>query len=245
MKIYSPDNFFTKLIFSGSGKELSYIPSSLITTEVLKDDSSVGLIPVTDLIKNNSLYVSKKFGLSFEGILCNSYIYFNDPENVRDFTLAGDISSVEALLTKIIFKELYDTDVNLQLVAGEPEGKSNLIVAGDMNFFNGIYTEGISFAEEMLEVLNFPFVHYVFASQKEENIIQFEKEAEEYLSNFDSTVESKIEENIPPNARDYFLTNISSIIVNLDEQDLEGISQIIRLPYYYGLVKDIIEVKYV
>lgn len=245
MKIYSPDNFFAKMLFSGSGKNVITLPSSLITTEVLKDENCVGLIPITDIVKNNSLFVSRKYGLSFEGPLSNSYIYFNDPDNVKDFTLAGDVSSAEALLSKIIFKELYDTEINIHLATGEPEGKNNLVVSGDMNFFNGIYTEGISFAEEMNEVLNLPFVNYVFASQKQETLELFHKEAEEYLSNFDDSVESKIEENVSPNARDFFLTNISSLFVNLDEQDLEGIEQVIRLPYFYGLIKEIVEVKYI
>jgi hypothetical protein len=43
----------------------------------------------------------------------------------------------------------------------------------------------------------------------------------------------------------YIKDNISSLVMELDMQDIEGILQLTRLPYYYGIIKDIIDVKFV
>jgi hypothetical protein len=39
--------------------------------------------------------------------------------------------------------------------------------------------------------------------------------------------------------------NISSLILKFDEQDVEGIKQVLRLPYFHGLISDIVEVKFI
>lgn len=248
MNIFLPQNVFTNLLADSFTQELKskviFKPSSLITSEVLKTENSVGLITTTELIKNRELFVSKKHGISFESSLCNTYIYFNSAQKkVDEINLFGDISSLEVILSKILFKEVYDSDVQIQISTSEEKlQNNNFIITGDKNFEQEKFLSGISFAEEIIEILSLPFVNYVFAS-KEKKIIQNLNETLEGLS---PEVYKKVEEgnfgkNLSAKSKEYFISNISSMVIDFAQNDIDGISQLIRLPYFYGLINDIIE----
>ena len=252
MNIILPDNIFARIISScipdKSVRQISFLPSSQITQTTVNADSSIGLIPVMDLLNHKDLFVSSKFGISFEGTLSNSYLYYlGEQRSLEKLTLYGDISSQEAILSKILFKEMYGSDIQIEISAhlNNPENR-NLLIAGDENFAEERFTKGISFAESMVETLSLPFVNYVFASKEKEVLENFIKE----INNIDSLVYNKVEKGnfdkkISQESEEYIKTNISSLILKFDEQDIEGINQIVRLPYFHGIVSDIVEVKFV
>ena len=250
MKLVLPSNIFTGLLAEnldpGLKKDLIFNPSSLITSELTKDKNCVGLIPTLDLLKNTDLYVSSKHGIAFEGNLCNSYIYFKPGEkSVSVFSLFGDVSSLDVILSKILFKEIYNTDIKIEILTRELKDK-NLVVIGDKNFENERAFSGISFAEEVIDSLSLPFVNYVFASGNKSSL----EELNEKLENVGSKVYKNVEEydfgkKISKKTNEYIKTNISSFITDFEPNDIDGIDQLLRLPYYHGIVNDIIEVKYV
>ena len=249
MKLVMPPNIFTGLLAKNLDprleKDLIFYPSSLIASELIKDKNCVGLIPTLDLLKNTDFYVSSKHGIAFEGNLCNSYIYFKPGgKNVSVISLFGDVSSLEVILSKILFKEIYNTDIKIEILTRERKDK-NLVVIGDQNFENERAFSGISFAEEVIDSLSLPFVNYVFASG---NKISLE-ELNEKLENVGSKVYKNVEEydfgkKISKKTNEYIKTNISSFITDFEPNDIDGIDQLLRLPYYHGIVNDIVEVKY-
>jgi hypothetical protein len=252
MNIYFPSNFFSRVIAGQLPpylqENISFMPASVITTKVMQDDLSLGLIPTTDLIQHNELFVSGKFGISFEGSFCNSYLYYKKDEKKLDTVhLHGDISSLEALFVKILFKEFYNTDIELKLAAGGSEAlENNSLVVGDLNMKDSSLFMGISFAEEMIELVNLPFVNYVLASKGDDMIEEFHT----YLSEINEEVDiqpalSGFKFQISEDMRNYIASSISSLVYKLDEQDIEGITQLLRLPYYYGIIKDILEIKFI
>jgi hypothetical protein len=252
MNIILPDNIFARIISScipnRTVKQISFLPSSQITQKIINEDSSIGLIPVMDLLSHKDLFVSSKFGISFEGTLCNSYLYYlRNERSFEKLTLYGDISSQEAILSKILFKEMYGSEIQIEISAhlNNPENR-NLLIVGDENFADERFNKGISFAESMVETLSLPFVNYVFASKGKEVLENFIKE----VKNIDSFVYKKVEKGnfdkkISQASGEYIKTNISSLILKFDEQDVEGIKQVLRLPYFHGIVSDIVEVKFV
>jgi hypothetical protein len=252
MKIILPDNVFTRVLSSCLIEELkskiSFFPSSHITQKLMNVNPSIGLIPVMDLLNHKDLFVSSKLGVSFEGGLCNSYLYYQKGQRaIEKLTLFGDISSQDAVLSRILFKEMYGTNIQIEITThlDKPE-KRNLLIAGDENFVEEKFKEGISFSESMIETLSLPFVNYVFVSNEKETLESFIKNIE----GTSSMVYSKIEEGnfdkkISPASEEYIRSNISSLILKFDEQDIEGINQILRLPYFHGIVSDIVEIKYV
>jgi hypothetical protein len=251
MKIIAPNNFFTRLFFYFSPKNIQdniqFLPSSLITAELKKTDNAVALIPTLDLIQNKDLYVSRSFGLSFEGSFSNSYIYYNGQgKDIPEITLSGDVSSCEAILTKILYKELYDEEVKIKLTISpgdKPEGR--FILTGNNNFANDVFVNGISYAEEMVELINLPYVNYLFVSKDPDLIREFNSLAESFINEFTEKSEEAVKAVLPPNIQEYIIANLPSLIFKFDELDLEGIEQLLRLPYFHGIIKEIIELKLV
>jgi hypothetical protein len=251
VRLLFPNNIFARLIADhlpeGMKNNISFLSSSVLSKELTEDEDAIGLIPVMDIINHKDFFISSKAGLSFESTLCNSYIYFDSGQReIKDVYLAGDISSQEVILSKILFKEQYDTAVEMHLLADNNLAGKNLIIAGDKNFNDNIFANGISFADEMIENLNLPYVNYIFAAGKKERL----ETLHEIVTDTGELIYSSMDdynfsEAISELSRDYIKSNISSLIVNFDQQDIEGLEQLIRLPYFYGIIKDIADVKFV
>lgn len=252
MNIFLPDNIFSTLLEINLPDDLKSgvkrFPSSLITRELNNSESAAALIPVTDLLSSKELHVSGKAGISFEESLCNSYIYFvSGKKDLSRIGLAGDVSSVEAILSKILFKELYGTDVEISLLSGEKKVElQNYLLVGRKNFQDELFNTGISFAEELIEILSLPFVNYVFASKSKSVIEELNSEIAGIGKKiYDSVEEKNFGEDLSKAAMEFIGANISSAVFDFNGQDIEGIDQILRLPYFHGLVKDIVEVNFV
>ncbi len=250
MNVLIPDNIFSNILadsFSKNYKSKTTVKlSSEVTTKLLQsEDESIALIPSLDLIKHKELYVSSKLGLSFEGAFSNSYFYFTKGQiSFEEIFIQGDFSSVEILLSKILFKENYNIEVSPHLLTDEnAEVKENLLLVGDKNFFKNRYLQGLSLSEEIIELLSLPFVNYVFASTTKEALKKFEQENEGITEKIlNKTENRRLTDKIEP---ELLLNNLSTVIFEFDNQDIEGIQQLLRLPYYHGIIDDITEVKFV
>ena len=250
MKLFFPNNIFASLIaknLSGND-EIKFVPSSMLSKHLTEDEESAALIPTTDLINHNDLYVSKKFGVSFEGEISNSYIYFKPGEpHINEISLYGDVSSLEVIITKILFKEVYGADVVMQILTDESNlDNKNLVVIGDQNFSTGIFSKGISFADEVTESLDLPFVNFIAASRSSKIIEELDEKTKNITAGIYTSIETaNIGEKYSSEVVELFKANSASLIFELDEQDVEGITQLVRLPYFHGITKDIFELKFV
>lgn len=252
MPVYFPQNIFTQLIKNSVGEnvasQINFLPSSLITFEILKDSDSVGLIPTMDLLRHKDLFVSKSFGISFEESLCNSYLYFpSHGKDIKKLNLTGDVSSNEAILGKIIIKELYGVDVQINILTeNQNSGGENMLSVGDINFEKDKFLAGISFAEEVIEILSFPYVNFVLVSTEKTVLENFHHS----IGNIQSKLYTQAEDenfgnHLSGRAKEKIKESMSSFICNLDEQDLDGIDQLLRLAFYHEIISEIIEVKFV
>ncbi len=259
MNIILPKNVFTRVLTSclpdDFKSKASFLPSAQIVQSVEKDNSSVGLIPVMDLLKHKELNVSNKYGISFEGSLCNSYIYYQPAGKqiseveklINKISLAGDVSSQEVLLSKILFKEIYGSDIEIEIVTDlKKADHKNLLLVGDENFINERFRKGISFSEIFVDTLSLPFVNYVFTSPDKkilEDFINSLEKIEPVI--YDRFEKGEFDDKLSATSKEYIRSNISSFVFKFDDQDREGIEQILRLPYFHGIIKDIIELKFV
>jgi hypothetical protein len=252
MNIFLPNNVFTRVIVSclpaAVKDSVSFDPSVQITQKILNSRDTAGFIPAMDLINHRELFVSSKFGLSFEQSLCNSYLYYaSSQKDINSITLSGDVSAQEVILSKILFKEIYNSDVKIEIITElEKAENRNFLLVGDDNFINGRFLQGISFSEEVIDTLSVPYVNYVLASTNEKLI----KESHQIFNGIDLKIYDIIEQGkfdsfIETRSEEYIKSNISSLIINFDEQDIEGIKSLLQLPYYHGMIKDMVEVKFV
>lgn len=250
MKIVFPENIFTSVIAlllpEIYRSKLQFQPTSSVSASLDNYKDSIGLIPVTDLLNHRELFISQKYGISFEGSLCNSYIYFSENRSVKSLNIAGDVSSSEVILSKILFKELYNVEVEIGLTSSFNKETSNLIIAGTQNFYEERLFDGISFSEEFIELMSLPYINYVLASPDEKLIRELEsvllKKITDVYDMFD-----KLEQffSFSDKTIKYIYQNISSLVLELNEQDIEAVNQILLLPYYHGLIKDIVNAKFV
>lgn len=252
MKIFFPDNIFTELIRKSIDEkvasQISLLASSLITGQVLKNSGSVGLIPTMDLLRHKDLFVSKSFGISFEESLCNSYLYFQTHgKEIKELSLTGDISSNEAIGGKLILKELYGVDAQINILTpGQNTEDRSLLSVGNGNFENDKFLEGISFAEEIIEILSLPYVNFILVSTEETSLKEFRQSIGDIQSKiYNSSENENFGGHLSVKAKEKIKESISSFVCNLDEQDLDGIDQLLRLAFYHEIIPEIIEVKFV
>lgn len=254
MNYLFPDNLFSRFLANSFSeedkKQVSFLPSAQITAALIKDKNTIGLIPTLDLIKHEELFISKLGGISFESEFCNSYFYYaagGDQKKITEVNLAGDVSSNEVILCKILFAELYDQQVKITLQAkDEITSDTPRLLVGDNNFINEKCMTGISFADEVIEILSAPFVNFVFASKEK-------KSMEDFNSLFASLIPKYYDSILPfislldysEKMKDKIRQEFSSFVFDFDSMDIDGIAQLTRLPFYHGMIKEMIDIKFV
>jgi predicted solute-binding protein len=249
MQLYFPDNIFTRVLFDGFVDELkekvNFLPSSILSKTLNDNKSSAALIPTLELITNKNLFVSKSVGISFAGPLSNSFIYYEPGrKEIEKIKLAGDISSMDVILSKIIFKELYDSDIEIAIQTKlDSKISGNFLIAGDENFNNARFENGISIAEEVIDLISAPFTSYVLASNDKNLLEEYSSKLLPVLDKIEYN--NSLTENYNLKSAEFIKENFNSITYKLDEQDIAGINELLKLPYYHGLIIDLIEVNFV
>jgi len=249
MDLFLPNNVFTRLINRRlQGINVYFVPAAMVAKKIRETSGSAGFIPTSDLITNRELFVSQSNGISFEGNLCNAYIYYLSKDSaLKEMNILGDISTLEILLSKIFLKEMYNADIEVKIWReNNGRNKGNFIVVGDENFKDDKFVDGISFSEEIIETLNLPFVNYVVASTEADVI----KQVNEHLKGVSNFIYDKIEENdfgkdLSGTSKNYIIENIPSFILDFEENDIEGIKQLIQLLYFHRIIDDIFDINFV
>jgi len=250
-KILLPQNIFSKILLSEMNLDDSvtteFHPSALIAKKLLQEENSIGLIPTLDLLTSKDLFVSSKVGMSFNALLSNSYIHFKEgQETIEQIFLKGDISTNEIILSKILFKEFYDVDVTPSLVKDQDGHlNDNVLIVGDENYEKELFLNGLSFAEEIIELLDAPYVNFILAGYSENTLKGFTNSHRDNLLNGHTEDYSKLLNGFTQTSLDFISVNIQHIVFDLEDQDLEGIKVLMQLPYFHGILKDMIEIKFV
>jgi len=252
MKIIIPNNIYSHIIAVVLEKkenvEISYKESSLISKALEEDTTAIGLIPSMDLINHKTFFVSSKAGISFDGLLSNSYFYLSESNerNLGKVFIRGDVSLNEIILTKILFKERFFAEVEINLdTHKEIDKEQNVLVVGDENIFSWEYGKGISFSDQIAEVLDLPYINFIFASQDNELIEHFE----EIVPKIDETIEENLND-IMVNLRydeavkQHIQKNIGTVYFEITSNEVEAIQELFRLVYYHRVIDDMFDVKF-
>ena len=248
---YLPENIFTKLFLSEisdiSDFNKNFLPSAVISKNLLTNYNSLGIIPTLDLIHHPEFYISSKIGISFNALLSNAYLHFKENQHtIERLYLKGDVSSNEVILSKILLKELYDIDLTPKLATPDFSIQDeHTLIVGDDNFRDELFLEGLSFSEEIIELIDAPYVNFVLASQNEDILKHFTEKHRDNFINGHPESDDKIFSDFSKNSFDFIQVNLQHVIFNFEDQDLEGIKTLLQLPFYYGLIKNMIDLKFV
>lgn len=250
MKLILPPNVFAKLFAATLPKslftEIIYRPASLISKDLLLDTQAIGIIPSLDLLTNKTFNISSKAAISFDGPLSNSYLYFAEEKNLTSLNLRGDISLNEIILSKIIFEEYFSLSTEIVLDTAEKSDFSkNLLIAGNENYENNYFMKGLSFADEVSELLDLPYVNYLFASQDKESIQALNNNFEDV----DLMIEKFLKENtsgiIDHKITEHLLSNFNSVYFEFTENEKIALEELIKLTYFHRIVDDIFDIKFI
>ncbi|HQI41645.1 MAG: hypothetical protein B6D44_17480 [Ignavibacteriales bacterium UTCHB2] len=250
-KILLPSNIYSRLFISALELDKEYNvefhPAALIARNILADNNTLGLIPSLDLITHKELFISSQIGVSFNALLSNAYIHFKKgQQTIENLYLKGDITSNEIILSKILFKELYNVDIVPTILKEESElSDENILIAGDENLERELFFNGLSFAEEMIELLEAPYVNFLVASSSENMIKEFNQKFAEKLKSYNANNSYEVLNKFNNGVKEFISVNLQHIVFDFEEQDIEGIKSLIQLPYLHGIVKDMVDIKFI
>jgi len=252
MNLAIPQNIYSALFAMALPDELkegvNVKASSLIAKELKEGKHDVGLIPSCDLLTHKDLFISKTCGLSFDGALSNSYIYFiPEQQNIKKILLRGDISSNDLVLSKILFAEQYDIETEFSIDTGVVDFDSNnYLIAGLENNQYAVTQNGVSFADQFAELIDYPYVNFVLASTSEEKLKDFTSRLGEVDENITSKLDTLINKlGIDTKLKTLIQDNKESVYFDLTDSEIEGLNEQIKLAYYHRIIEDIFEVNFV
>jgi len=252
MKLILPENIFSSILEAvlpqKSGIEIFHQQSSLICKDLEYNTSAVALLPTLDLVNHRNLFVSSKLCVSLDGMLSNSYFYFIEQEKTfQKIFLRGDVSLNEIILTKILFSEMYSSEIELTLDTSKiTEAGRDVIVVGDENFHSWNYQSAISLADEVAELLNLPYVNFVFASHDKKALEEFNKQINPIDERIDGDIINIIKElNLSDKAKEFITENLGSIYFDMTDNEETAVNELVKLIFYHGIIDDMFDVKFV
>lgn len=253
MKICIPQNYFAgiwALMLDDSDKtDLLIKPAPLLSQEISnsEDIEDLYLLPSMSLVKNKDLYISQKCGVAFDGLLSNSYLYLRpDIHSFESILLRGDVSVNEILLTKILFLEKYDSEVEIKLdTSPAPDFKnSDYLITGNGNLDADFINSGISYADQVAAFLNLPYVEYVLASRSEQSLMKFNEKYKAMDARLEDNIDDLLSKlNLDSVITDFIKMNLNSLYFEITENEIEGLNELLKLPFYHGMTKEISELK--
>ncbi len=252
MNLIIPNNIFATLFILNLDNKNNYNviikDSSLVSKELFNVENSIALMPSMDLIKNDKLYVSQKFGVTFESILSNAYIYFpSNSKEIKKIFLRGDVSSNEVILSKIVFSERFNLTVDITLDSkNEMDRQNTYIVCGNENWQNNLYLKGTSFAEQVLEIIEQPYLNYIITSPNEELIKEFNSKFDKLNDKLLDNINNYLQKiNLGNSITGFINEKINSINFDLTNAELEGLQETFRYVYYNKIIDDLFDIKFV
>lgn len=229
-------------------KDLQFREASVISTELEQGNCDLALLPACDLLKHSHFLVSSKVGISFDGLLSNAYFYFMPEQNrFSDIYMKGDISTNEIILSKILFKEKYSTDVQIHLETGQMDLQAkNYLMVGDINLEGGRFNSGMSLSDEISEMLFMPYVNFVAVSKE----TQYLEELHQALKDTDVLIEDNLDRllksyEIDEGSKETIKNNFNSVYFEMTNSEVEALKELLQLPYFHGITDDMVELKFV
>lgn len=250
-KLFLPQNFYAKLFAAelnpDNDIEILTAPSALLSKNISENENSIALIPSLDLLSFKDFFISSRIGISFNALLSNSYLFFKEEqETINELSLIGDVTANEMILSKILFRELYDIDIQPRLIINSASlTNENFIQVGDKNFEEEVFLNGLSFSEEIIEMINAPYINFVLAGSSEKLLKDFVTQYENRFIEGHEESLSKINCGFSDLSKDFIAVNIQHVVFDFENQDLEGIKTLLQMPYYHGIVEDMFDIKFV
>ncbi len=105
---------------------------------------------------------------------------------------------------------------------------------------------GVSFADQFAELIDYPYVNFVLASTSEEKLKDFTSRLGKIDENITSKLDTLIDKlGIDTKLKTLIQDNKESVYFDLTDNEIEGLNEQIKLAYYHRIIEDIFEVNFV
>lgn len=252
MRIVVPKNIFSAVfglsLPDNLKDKIDSENSAMIAKRLSNRDDEIGFIPSLDLINYENFLVSSKFAISFDGDLSNSYLYFKEEDReINEVLLRGDVSSNEILLSKIWFKEKFGDTPEFKLDTKEADFTvNNYIICGDENFTCGYYKSGISFSDQIADFLDFPYVNFILVSKNEELLKEFHDAVVDPVNKIEDNIGSYLSKmDYQKKINEFVKDEIGSVYYDLTGNEKEALHELLRLPFFHNITKDLVDIKFI
>lgn len=246
-----PDSFYFRIIGKIAAKSdnitLQYEPSAILPDKLKMGELDAAFIPSLYLLKNENLLISSKIGLSFEGYAAHAFMILKKLEEGEkaDISIAGDQSIQEPILAEIIMHEMYGLETRFHLKSiADAKKDENIILAGDAALTEELYEKGLSLSEEYYEVSELPYLNFVLAAVDPEKGKLVEAHFTKYAGLYYELIEGDEPFGLDEKSRNFVRENVPGTVIDLDEADIEGLNNLLRMVFYKGLSEDIRELKF-
>ena len=251
MKLFVPNNIFASIfiseIKSSYGVEIINSDSALLCSQLEKDLKVIAFIPTLELINHRQIFISKKLGLSLDGVLSNAYLFFRNKDIILPkIKISGDISINEIILSKILFAERFSTNAEISIAVGrESDNDAEHLIVGDENFKNKNFETGVSFSDQIADMIDLPYVNFVFASRDKSELEKFNN----LFADVDFHIEEKIQgimDNLDYSGgvKNFIKNNLSSVYFEITENEIASIYELVKLIYYHGIIDDMFDINF-
>lgn len=252
MKIKLPNIFLAKLfaalIPDKYNQDISFTQSALVGKELVGENVEVALIPSCDLLAHPNLFVSKHYGISCNGMLSNAQIFYApSKKGISKIGLYGDVTSNEIILPRIIYPEKFSSEIKITLETKAPDlSETNIIVVGDKNYDDEYFNKGMSFAEEMSELMTFPYVNFVLAAKDDSFLAELCLDIEEANIKLEDVLPNFLEKSgLSLEKQEFIKQNLDTLYYELTDSENFGLEEMLKLPYYHGVVENMVDVNFV
>ncbi len=249
MKLYLPDNFIGYILeqslpeglFSG----VSYMRSGDLAGHAGSTPSDIFLAPSIDLTGKKELYISGKTAAIIDTKISTGFMYYpgNGADNLSRIGVSGDFCKQDIILAKLMFNELYGSDPEIKITGSElPDDYDALLLMGNGNFTKDQFKNGIAWSDEVIELLDSSFVQYSFTSDDADSL----KLLNSYADEIDErAVQIKLgflkDKGYGKEAQKFVYESLNYLNFKMTEDDIESFNNLVRLPYFAGIYKEIPE----
>ena len=101
---------------------------------------------------------------------------------------------------------------------------------------------GVSFSDQFAELIDYPYVNFVLAAKEKQILLDFSNELKELDTQIENELDLYIDKlDLKSNLRTHLIENFDSIYYELTDNELDGLNEMLRLPYYHGIIKEVVE----
>ena len=108
------------------------------------------------------------------------------------------------------------------------------------------FEKGISFSDQIAEMLDNPYVNFVLAAKDEGKLKEFTDKLVEFDKHIEDNIETYLDKiNESTEVSEFIRLNLNSVYYEITENEVEALSDLIRLPFYHGMVEELFDLKWV